>query len=139
MNNLICKKTLFMLAWGGFFLVQKRVNANNGKWKHICRINSSICNTKVMWLCAMGCHYLTNQLTNLVAQYLKCCYGHSEMLKQCLSSKYFCITAFQNCYTTAFPNSRHPQKQLRSFWGTSHLLYINIIIFSGFSNFFCDI
>ncbi len=39
-NLLICKK-VFTPAWGGFWFVPKRVNANNGKWKCIVRINSS--------------------------------------------------------------------------------------------------
>ncbi len=97
---------------------------------------------KVLWLCARGGHNLMNQRTDLVAQHLKWCYGHTEMPEQRLLSKYFCIIASQNCYTTAFPNSRHPRKQWSHslcfvclFWGTSHLLYMKIIIFSGFSHF----
>ncbi len=74
-------------------------NANNGRWKCICRINSSMCIKKVMWLCAMGRNNLTNQWTDLVAQHLKCCFGHSEMPEQSLSSKYFGIIASQNCFT----------------------------------------
>ncbi len=119
----LIRKKVFTLAWGGFCFVQKRVNANNGRWKRICRIKSSMRIKKVMW-------------------HLKCCYGHLEMPKQSLSSKYFCIIASQNCYTTAFPNSRHQLKQcphslcfVCSLWGTSHLLYMKIIIFSGFSYF----
>ncbi len=41
-------------------------------------------------------HNLTNQQTDFVAQHLKCCYGHSEVPEQSLSSKYFCIIASQN-------------------------------------------
>ncbi len=52
-----------MLAWGGFWLVRKRVNVNNGRWKCILRINSSKRFKKVMWLCAMGRQNLTNQQT----------------------------------------------------------------------------
>ncbi len=55
----------------------------------------------------MGQHDLTNQQADLIAQLLKCCYGHSEMPGQSLSSKYFCIIASQDCYITAFPNSKH--------------------------------
>ncbi len=78
----------------------------------------------------------------IVAQHLKCCFGHSEMPEQSLLSKYFCIIARQNCYTTVFPNSRHPWKQLPhslcfvcSLWGTNRSLYMKSIIFSGFSHF----
>ncbi len=46
--------------------------------------------------CAMGRHNLTNRWTDFVAQHLKCCYGHSEVPEQSLSSKYFCIIASQN-------------------------------------------
>ncbi len=42
-------------------------------------------------ICAMEQH---NQPTrDLIAQHLKCCYGHSEMPEQSLSSKYFSIIA----------------------------------------------
>ncbi len=106
-KNALIRKKVFTLAWGGFWLVRKRVNANNGRWKCILRINSSKYVKEVMRLCAMGWQILTNQRTDLVPQHLKCCYGHSEMPEQSLS-KYFCIIASQNCYTTAFPNSRNP-------------------------------
>ncbi len=126
-KSLICKN-VFPLAWGGFWLVRSRVNANNGRWKHILQINSSMCIKKVMWLCAMGWYNWTKQQTDL---HLKC-YDHSEMPEQSLSSKYFCIFACQNCLT-----------QLRiycvSSWCASNLLFKKIIIFSGFSYFLSDI
>ncbi len=99
-KNLFICKNVFTLALGGFWLVRKRVDANNEIWRRICRINSSMRNKK--WLCAMGRQNLTNQLTDLVPQHLKCCYGHSEMPEQShqsISSKYFCIIASQNCLT----------------------------------------
>ncbi len=76
--------------------MRKRVNVNNGRWKRICRINSSMHIKKVMCLCAMGWQTLTNQWTDLVPQHLKC-YGHSEMPEQSLWSKYLCIIASQIC------------------------------------------
>ncbi len=74
-------------------------------------------------------------------QHLKC-YGHSKMLEQSLSSKYFCIIASLS-YMTAFQTAGiHLRKQwlhlfcfIYSLWGASNLLYIKIIIFSGFSYF----
>ncbi len=36
---------------------------------------------KVMWICTMGQDNLTNQLTDLIAQHLKC-FGPSEMPEQ---------------------------------------------------------
>ncbi len=95
-NILICKKKVCTLALGGFWLL-KRVNVNNGRWKCILRINSSKRIKKVTWLCAMGPQNLTNQWTDLIPQHLKCCYDHSEMPEQNLSSKYFCIIASQKC------------------------------------------
>jgi len=44
-------------------------------------------------------HNLTNQLTDLVAQHLKCCFGCSEMTEQSLWSKRFGIISSQNCLT----------------------------------------
>ncbi len=96
-NPLIHKK-VFMLAWGGFWLVRKRVNVNNGRWTRILQINSSKSIKRVMWLCAMGRQNLTNQRTDLIPQHLTC-YDYSEMSKQNLSSKYFCIIAHQKCLT----------------------------------------
>ncbi len=46
---------------------------------------------KVMWLCTIGWDNLTNQRTDLASQHLKCCFGHSEMPEQILSSKKVCI------------------------------------------------
>ncbi len=108
MPNFEIHKKVVTLTWGGFCLVWKSVQANNGRWQCIWRINSSMRIKNIMWLCVMGRHNLTNQWADLIAQHLKCCYGHSEMPGQSLSSKYFCIIASQNCYMTAFPNSRHP-------------------------------
>ncbi len=127
-KNALIRKKVFTLAWGGFWLVRKRVNANNGRWKCILRINSSKRIKKVIWLCSMGQQNLTNQRTDLIPQHLKCCYGHSEMPEQSLS-KYFYIIASQNCYTTAFTNSSiHLRKQrphslcfVCSLWGARNL------------------
>ncbi len=95
-RNPLIRKKVFMLAWGGFWLVRKRVNVNNGRCKCILQINPAWAFKKVMWLCTMGRHNLTNPWTDFVAQHLKCCYGHSEVPEQSLSSKYFCIIASQN-------------------------------------------
>ncbi len=58
------KKKVFMLTWGGIWFVRKRLNANNVSWRHILRINSTMRIKKVMWLCTMGWHNLTNQQTD---------------------------------------------------------------------------
>ncbi len=75
---LICKK-VFTLAWGGFWLVRKRVNVNNGRWKCILRINSSKHFKKIMWLSAMRQTNLTSSglisfhsMWNVVMVVLKC-------------------------------------------------------------------
>ncbi len=44
-----------------------------------------------MWLCTIGWDNLTNQRTDLASHHLKCCFGHSEMPEQILSSKKVCI------------------------------------------------
>ncbi len=119
------------LAWDALCLLRKRVNANNGRWKRICRINSSM-RIKIA-LCGMGWHNLTNQRTDLVAQHLKCCYGHSEMPEQSLS-KYFCIFCLpEPSYMTVFLNSRHPRKQwphslcfVCSLWGASLFFHFSL-------------
>uniref|UniRef100_A0A672LSL8 Dedicator of cytokinesis 7 n=1 Tax=Sinocyclocheilus grahami TaxID=75366 RepID=A0A672LSL8_SINGR len=54
--------------------------------------------------CDMRRQNLTNQWTDLIPQHLKCCYGHSEMHEQSLSSKYFCIIASQKCLTRLSPS-----------------------------------
>ncbi len=95
---LFAKKKI-ILSWGGFWLVWKTIDVKNGRWKCIMQINSSKCIKKVMWLCAMGRHNLTNQQTDLILQHLKCCYIHSEMFEQSLSSKFFSIIASQKCLT----------------------------------------
>ncbi len=59
-KNPLIRKNVFTLDWGGFWLVRKRVNANNGRWKCILRINSSKRIKKVMWLCAMRQDNLTS-------------------------------------------------------------------------------
>ncbi len=108
-------KNVFTLAWGGFWFVRKTIDVKNGRWKCIMQINSSKCIKKVMWLCAMGRHNLTNQQTDLI-QHLKCSYIHSEMYEQSLSSKFFSIIASQKCLTrlrsqtavsTSESNDRH--------------------------------
>ncbi len=88
----------FLHSLEGFFdLCEKRLNANNGRWKRNKLINPAwVFKKNVMWLCAMGWHNLPNQQPDFVAQHLKCCYGHSEVPEQSLSSKYFCIIASQN-------------------------------------------
>ncbi len=61
---------------------------------------------KCHMICRMGQHNLTNQWTDLVAQHLKCCYGHSEMPEQSLSSKYFCIIASRNLLHDRIPKQQ---------------------------------
>ncbi len=137
LNNILIHKKVFL------HVAKKKVHVNNGRWKLICWINSSMHIKKVMRLCVMGRHNLPNQWTGLIAQHLKCCCGHSEMSEQGLLSKFFCIIASQNCYMmTVFQNSRHPRKQwlhslcfICSLWGTFNLLYMKIIIFICSSHF----
>ncbi len=127
------KKTLirkvFTLTWGGFWLVWKRVNADNGRWKHIYRINSAMRIKKSH----VTLHNLTNQWTDLVAQHLKCGYGHSEMTEQSLSSKYFWIIASWNCLTQQHSQTAgiqlgkhwpHLLCFVCSFWCASNLLLL---------------
>ncbi len=77
-------------------------------------------------------HNLTNQWTDFAAQHLKCCYGHSEVSRQNLSTKYFCIIATQNGlqHLRSQTADIHLRLLTRS---ASNLLYLRIIIFSGFS------
>ncbi len=68
-----------------------------------------------MWLCAMGWHNLTNQRTDFVAQYLKCCYGSFWSARAKSVVKVFlynCLPVWSA--TTAFPTADiHLQKQDR--------------------------
>ncbi len=86
----------------------------------------------------MGPHNLTNQRTDLVAQYLKYCYCHTYLPEQSLLSKHFWRIASQN----AFPKSRHPPLKVMTAFIVflplalrRNLLYMKITIFSGFSYF----
>lgn len=43
------EKVFFMLAWGGFWIMWKRVEAQIGRWKHIFRICRDIANAELTW------------------------------------------------------------------------------------------
>ncbi len=76
-------------VWGDLWLMRKRVNANNGRWKCIYLIHSSMCIKKIMWLCGVGRQNLANQRTdvihsiwNVVMVVLKCL---SKVCRQSIS------------------------------------------------------
>ncbi len=106
----------FAHAWDAFGFLRNRVNANNGRWKSICRINSSM-RIRIA-LCGMeGITWLTRS----------CCTA-SKMLwsfwNAWAKSLFHCLPGLS--YTTVFLNSRHSQKQwphslcfFCSFWGAS--------------------
>ncbi len=90
------------------------VNVNNGRWKHISRINSSKCIKKVMSLCAMG------------RLWDRSCCTASEKLLKCLSKVCLCNCLPELSDTTAFPNSRHGSTSKRK-----RLLLLFVVIFSA--------
>ncbi len=103
------------------------------RWKHIYRINSS---KRIMWLCAMRRDNLTNQRTDLVHSIHMLLWSFWKAWVKSVVKVFL-----YNCYTTAFPNSRHtPPKWphllclVCSLWGASKLSYMKMIIFSGFLN-----
>ncbi len=98
---------------------------------------------KNLWLCAMGRQNLTNQRTDFFPQHLKC-YDNFEMHEQksikvllykCLPELlHDCILKKQASITKS-----NLFCLVCSLWGASHLLYMKMIIFSGFSYFLSDL
>ncbi len=140
-NPLICQKA-FAVAWGGFWLMQKSVNANNGRWKRICQVNSCMhikINDFARW---DGKTWLTSGQI-FFPQHLKC-YDNFEMHEQksikvllynCLPELlHDCILKKQASITKS-----NLFCLVCSLWGASPLLYMKMIIFSGFSYFLSDL
>ncbi len=65
-NSKNAHKKTYAHIWVGYIFYPVRQNAHKLRWKHIYRINSSMCIEKIMWLCAMRRDNLTNQRTDLV-------------------------------------------------------------------------
>ncbi len=110
-NPFICKN-VFTLAWGGFWLVPKRVNASNGRWKCILWIHSS----KRIKKKHVTLRYETGSRSTA-----------SEMLFwsfwnawASLSSKYLCIIVLHN----GVPKQQHsPTKAMKVIFHIWKLLY----------------
>ncbi len=77
------------------------------RWKHIYWIKSLMHiknnNNNKSWLCGMGRHNWTNQQTVLIAQDLKCCFGHSEIPESKSVIKVIWYNYLQNCLHNCVP------------------------------------
>ncbi len=104
----VCFNAHFELSVGRFWLVRKRVNANNGRWKRICQINSSKCIKNILWFA--GWDSITWQTSGPIS--LHSIWNVVMVIPKCLSK--VCRQSIpvqfpsELSYTTAFPNSRHP-------------------------------
>ncbi len=73
----------------------------------------------------VGQRNLTNHGTDLAVQHLKCCFGHSEMLKP----KSVVSISVKLSYTTVLPNSRHPPPKAMTAFIVLHLLEAQVIYY----------